>query len=133
MGYLFQYHIRIFLISALDSASCFPSFSIGFIYFLPWLSIVFVCFSKVFPKKISKFSCSIIPLWSECNISLRVRYSWLSILPVGNADTFSASVLISYYIYFTSNLSFYIISIRLFLKRKGLSDEKRYGFPVHFL
>ena len=38
------------LISSLDSTSCFPWCSTPFIYFLTWSSIVFVCFSKAFPK-----------------------------------------------------------------------------------
>ena len=64
--------------------------------------------------------------------------------PDDNADIFAASLLISY-CNFSSvisssivMISFYILSKRLFLKPKGLSDarvasinKKEYGFAVH--
>ena len=65
--------LKSFLISLLDSASCFPWFSIPFICFMPWYSIAFVCFSKAFPKY-ENLACSIICLWLQGNISLHVRY-----------------------------------------------------------
>ena len=57
-------------------------------------------------------------------------YSYLSISPDDNADTFAASLLISYCNFSFLILSsvvligFYILSKRFFLKRKGLSDAK---------
>ena len=80
-------------------------------------------------------------------ISLNVRYSYLSILPDNNAGIFAASWLISYYCFSPLTLSsivmiiFYILSKRFFLKLKGLSDargvvsvtKKEYVSVVHFL
>ena len=78
-------------------------------------------------------------------MSLPLRYSYLSVLPDGNADIFTASLLISYYSFSSLILSivmisFYILSKRFFLKHKGLSvvrvmavTKKKYGFAVHFL
>ena len=61
---------------------------------------------------------------------LPVKYSYLSIFPDYNADTFAASQLISYCNFSALILpsvviiSFYILSKRFFLKRKGLSDAR---------
>ena len=72
-------------------------------------------------------------------------FMFLSIFPDDHADIFTASLLISYCSFsslISSSIvmnSFYILSIRFFLKRKGLSDarveiitKKEYGFEVHF-
>ena len=58
-----------------------------------------------------------------------------------NADIFAASLLMAYFRFLSVVMtSFYILSKRLCLKRKGLSDarvvlftKKEYVFPVHFL
>ena len=103
---------------------------IAFTCFLPWSSIVFVCFSKAFTNgEYVNLDYSITLLWFEGSISLTVRNSYLSIFPDNNADIFVASMLISYCNFPSLILSsivmigFYI-SERLFLKRKGLSDAK---------
>ena len=63
-------------------------------------------------------------------MSLPVKYSYLSIFPDYNADIFAASQLISYSNFSSLILplvviiSFYILSKRFFLKRKGLSDAR---------
>ena len=94
-------------------------------------NLFFKCFSK---KRICKLSLyhyrSIILLWSEGNIFLLVRYSDLSILPHDIVDIFAVSLSISYhsfsYLILSSIVmtSFDIISKRLFLKQKGLSDGR---------
>ena len=43
-------------------------------------------------------ACSVILLWSKGNISSLVRYSYLSILSNGNAESFATSLLILYYV-----------------------------------
>ena len=90
--------------------------------------------------------CPVILLRSNGNISSPVRYSYLSILPDDNADSFAASLLILYCSFSSLILSsfvvisFYILSTRFFLQRKELSDakvvsiiKKEYGSAVHFL
>ena len=63
--------------------------------FLSWSSIVFIYFSKAFPReKWANLACSIILIWSEGSISLSVRYSYLSVLPVNNTVIFTVSLLI---------------------------------------
>ena len=70
----------------------------------------------------------------------------LSILLDDNAHIFALSLLISccsfLFLILQSNpmISFYILSVRFFLKRKGLSDaravlitKKEYGFVLHLL
>ena len=87
--------------------------------------------------------CSIILLQLGGNISSAVRYSYLSILPGYNADISAASLLIlhcSFSILLSSSIvitSFYILSKKLFLKRKRSSDarvasftKKEYGLEV---
>ena len=79
-------------------------------------------------------------------ISLPVRYSYLSILPDDNADIVAFFLLVSYCTFSSlilssvSMISFYILSERFFLKRKGLSDarvvsitKKEYDFAAQFL
>ena len=74
--------------------------------------------------------CSIILLWSDGNIYLPVRYSYLSILPDENAEICAASLLILYCSFSSLILSsvvminFYILSTRFFLKRKEFSDVR---------
>ena len=93
------------------------------------------CFSGFFSKAFCKgeyasLFCSITCLWLEDNVSSLVIHSYLSIFPDDNADIFAASVLISHYSFWSLILSsiviitFYIISKRFFLKRKGLSDVR---------
>ena len=73
---------------------------------------------------------SIILLWSEGNISLPVRNSYLSSLPNDNINIFAASLLILYcsiswlIVSSTAVISFYIPSKRLFLKSEELFDVK---------
>ena len=138
--------LKSFLISSLDATSCFPWSWISFIYLLPWFSIVFICFSKAFTKgEYVNLACCIILLWSEGSISSPVRYSYLQVLPNYNADTFVASLLISYCSFSSpilssvAMISFYILSKRILLKHEGISDarvpsitKKEYGFAVHF-
>ena len=82
--------------------------------------------------------------WSGGSIYSPLRYSYLSIFPDDNGDTFATSLLISYCRFpslILSSLvmiSFYILSKRFFLKREGLFDarvasvtEEEYGFAVH--
>ena len=89
---------------------------------------------------------SIICLSLEDNISLPMRYSYLSIFPDHNADIFYSSLLVSYCSFSSIILSsivmisFYILSKRFFLKHEGLSyarvtsiNKKENGFAVHFL
>ena len=99
--------------------------------FFPCSSIVFVCFSNVLPRgEYVNFSCSTILPWSGGNISLPVRYSYLSILPDNNADIFYASLLISYCSFPSLILSsvvminFYVVSKRFFLKLDELSNGR---------
>ena len=79
-------------------------------------------------------------------ISLPVRYSYLSILPDDNADIVAFFLLVPYCTFSSlilssvSMISFYILSERFFLKRKGLSDarvvsitKKEYDFAAQFL
>ena len=121
-------------------------FSSTSVYFSPWSSIIFVCFSRAFPKEESaNLACSIICLWLEGNIFSPVRYSYFSIFLDDNAVIFAASLLISYYnfssliLWSIVMISFYILSERFFLKCKGLFDarvtsitKKEYGFAAHF-
>ena len=104
-----------------------------------------VCFSKAFPEgEYANLADYIIYLSLECKISSPVRYSYLSIVTDDNADTFAASLLVSYCSFssliLSSVVSYYILSKRFFLKRKGLFDarvasitKKEYGFAVNFL
>ena len=95
-----------------------------------------VYFSKAFPKAVyANLPCSVVCLWLEGNSSAPVRYSYLSVLPDGNADIFPASLLILYYSFSSLILSFVMIS---FLKHEVLSDArvasitKKNDFPKHF-
>ena len=64
--------------------------------FLPWSSIVFICFSNALSRReFVNFAYSIILLWSNGDTSSPVRYSYLSILLDDNADIFVACLLIS--------------------------------------
>ena len=64
------------------------------------------CFSKAFPKgEYINLPFSIIFLRLEGNISSPVRYSYFYIFPDDNADTFVASVLISYWSFSSPILS----------------------------
>ena len=116
------------------------------ICFIPWSLIVFICFSNALPStEYVNLAWSIILLWSDGNISSLIRYSYLSILPDGNADVFAASQLISYCSFSSLILSsivlinFYILSKRFFPKREELSDARvvsitknEHRFEVHF-
>ena len=67
----------------------FFRFIIASICFLPWFSIVFVCFLKAFFKrKLGNLAFSIILFWSEGNISSCLRHLCLSNLPDGKAEIF---------------------------------------------
>ena len=107
----------------------------------------FICFSNVFPRgEYVNLACSIFLIWSDGNVSLSVKYSFLSILPYDNAGIFAASLLILYCSFSSLPLllvvmiTFYILSKRFFLKSEKLSDatvvsitKKEYGFAVYFL
>ena len=93
-----------------------------------------------------KYYGDIFLLWSEGNIFLPVRYSYLSILHDDNTDIFAASLLISYCIFSSlillsiTMINYYILSKRFFLKREEISDarvasisKKEYNFAVYFL
>ena len=101
-------------------------FTCTFICFSPWSSIIFICSSNALPRvKHENLACSITLFWAGGNISLPIRYSYLSILPDDEADIFAASLLISYcsFSYLISLsiiITFYILSKRVFLKREGL-------------
>ena len=119
--------------------------------FYSWPSIVFLCFSKPFPNgEYVNSACFIICLCLEGNIYSPVRYlsiySYLSIFPGDNADTFAASLLISdcnfssLIISSVIIISFYVLSERFFLNKKGLSNPRitsitknEYGFSVNSL
>ena len=117
------------------------------IWEIPWSSIAFICFSNALPSgKYGNLACSIIQLWSDGNISLPVRCSYLSILPDDNAYIFAASLLILYcsfsslILLWILMISFYILFKRFFLKCEELYDaiivsitKKEYSFAVHFL
>ena len=99
-----------------------------FVFLLDRQLFLFV-FSNALPRG-EYVNVAFILLWSDDNVSAPVTYSYLSIFPDDNADTFAASLLISYCIYSSIILSstvminFYILSKRFFLKRKRLSDAK---------
>ena len=107
--------------------------------------MVFICVSNALLRgEYVNFPCSIILLWSNSNILSPVRNSFLSNIPDYRADTFAASLLISFCNFSALILSssimikFYIVSIWFFLKHKELSDggvvkTTNYGFAVHFL
>ena len=99
--------------------------------FIPWSSIVFICFSNDSPRgECVNLAYSIILLWSDGNISLPVKNSYLSILPDDGADILVASLLILYctfsFLILSSiiKISFYILSKKFFLKREKLSDTR---------
>ena len=133
MNYLFVLCLY-FLISALDSTSCFSCSSSAFIFFLTWISIVFICFYlflffNALPRgEYKNLAFYIILLWSENNVSSPVVYSFLSISHDDNADIFATSLLMSkdsFSFLMVSSIvliSFNILSARFFLKRKDLSD-----------
>ena len=87
-------------------------------------------------------ACSIICRGIDVNISLPVRYSYLSILSDDKADISVVFLLILYYSFsfLIWSLSwFYYIFKKKFLNLKGLPDasvasltKKEYGSAVHF-
>ena len=98
--------------------------------FSPWSLIVFVCFSEAFPKgEHVNLACSIL-LWSVGNISLPVRYSYISIFADDNFDIFAASLLISYYIFSSLILSVVMINLYILSKRFILKHEELYDARV---
>ena len=99
--------------------------------FIPWSSVIFICFSNALPSgKYVNLACSIILLWSDGNISSLVRNLYLSILPDDNTDTFPAFLSISHCSFSSLILSsivvisFYIRSKRFYLKHEELSDTR---------
>ena len=77
--------------------NCVPCSSSVSICFPSWSLTVFIRFSKDFPRgKYVNLAYSIILLWTDDNISLPVRSSYLSILPDDNTDIFVAFLLILY-------------------------------------
>ena len=98
--------------------------------FITWSSFV-ICFSNALPSgEYVNLAWSIILLWSEGNISLPVRYSYLSILLDDYVYIFYASRLMLHCNFSCLILSsvviinFYIISKRFFLRREELSDKR---------
>ena len=68
-----------------------------YLFFVFWSSIIFICFSKAFPKgEDVNIAFSITLFWSDGNIFFPVRYLYLPIFPGDNADFFAASMLILY-------------------------------------
>ena len=83
--YLFYYIIFPYGFKAFKTWSCFIS----------WSSIVSICFSNSLASgKYLNLACFLILLWSDANISSRVRYSCLLTLLYDNADSFAVSQLI---------------------------------------
>ena len=127
----------------------FPCSSSGFIWFSPWSSIVFICFSNALPRgEYVNLAYSVIVIWSDGNISSPVRYFiiFYSILADDNADIFVGSVLLLHCTFSPLILSsmvminFYIHSKIFFLKHEELSNgrvvsitKKEYVFVEHFL
>ena len=88
---------------------------------------------------------SIALLWSGVNISLLLTYSYLSVLADNNDGIPATSLVILCFIFWSLILSstvvinYYVLSKRLYLKRKWLSNprvvlftKKEYDFAVHF-
>ena len=70
--------LKSFLEISLVPIIYFPLYFMALIWFFPWSSIVFVCFSKAFPKgERINLGFSIICFWLEGNIFSPVRYSYL--------------------------------------------------------
>ena len=127
----------------------FPCSSSAFIWFSPWSSIVFICFSNALPRgEYVNLAYSVIVIWSDGNISSPVRYFiiFYSILADDNADIFVGSVLLLHCTFSPLILSsmvminFYIHSKIFFLKHEELSNgrvvsitKKEYVFVEHFL
>ena len=113
----------------------------------PDLQLFLFFFSNTLPKgEYVNWACSIILIWSDWNISLPVRNSYLPVLPVDNGYIFAASVLISYCSFSSLILSsivminFNVLTKRFFPKHEELSDARvvsitwnEYGFTVHFI
>ena len=102
----------------LDLTNCFPYCLIAAICFLSWYSIVSVCFFKAFLREeyvnLAYFTSL---LWSDSNASLPLRYSYLSIFPDQNADTFAAFLLMAYCSFSSLILpSVAMVSFHIFLK-----------------
>ena len=101
-SYLYDHLYDILLLKV---ASLLFWFAIATTCFLLCSSVLFGCFWKAFPNGgYVNLACSIICFWSEGNISLLVRYSYLSIFPDDNGDSFAVSLLVSYCSFFISNL-----------------------------
>ena len=96
----------------------FRLFLFVFICFSPLSSIAFACFSKVFTKGIDiNLACFIMRLWSDGNISLLVRYTYLSFLIADNTDTFAAYLLLSYCNFSSLTLSLIIMIVFSFFPK----------------
>ena len=85
---------------SIDSSSWFYAGVKGFkaaTGFIPWLSLVFICFSNALPRiEYVKLACFVILLSPDGKISSSVRNSYWSILLDNNTDIPAASLLISY-------------------------------------
>ena len=93
---------------------CNSIFNFICIYTYWW--IVFIYFSKTFPKGgWVKLACFIICFWLDGNTSLPVRYSCLSNLRYNKDDISAASLLISYCLSFLIWSS--IVMILLYIER----------------
>ena len=97
--------------------------------FLLDLQLLLFYFSKALTRgEYVNLACSITLFWSGGNISSPLRYSYLIILSDDNADSFTASLLVSYRSFSALILSsvviigFYILSKRFFLKREEIFD-----------
>ena len=87
-------------------------------------------FSKLFLKEYVNAAYFTTLLSSDSHISSPVRYSYLSLFPDQNPDTFDASLLISYCSFPSQTLSsidiisFYIYSKRFSLRHEGFSSAR---------
>ena len=84
--------------------------------FIPWSSIIFICFSNaLLSGKDVNLACSIILLWSDGNISSPV-------LPDDNTDTFPAFLLVSHCSVSSLILSS-IVVISFYIRSKKILSE----------
>ena len=120
-----------FIFHCLQELTVFHALQLLLFVFLSRFSIVFICFSKAFPKgeKVN-LACSITLFRLEGNFSSPVRYPYWSMLPDDNSDIFAAFLLILYYILSSLILSsifmisFCIFSRRFFVKRDEFTHEQ---------
>ena len=114
-------------------------------YFIPWSSIVFICFWNAFPSG-EYANLANLFYFHQMVYFFACKKFIFSISPDENADVFAASLLIPYFTFSslilssTAMICFYVLFERLFLKREELSDTRvvsvtksEHGLAVHFL